>query len=81
MLPQDSFLMLFGGLGAQELIIILLIVVLLFGARKIPDLARGLGKGITEFKRGLKDTTESQDSGGRIEDDAANGNQNEETAK
>jgi sec-independent protein translocase protein TatA len=73
--------MLFGGLGVPELIVILLLVVILFGARKIPELARGLGKGITEFKRGLKDTSESRDSGGRIEDDAANSNQNEESAK
>src|SRR3989337_1404452 len=38
-----------GGMGAPEMIFILLIVLLLFGARKIPELARGLGKGIREF--------------------------------
>ncbi|HAO99230.1 MAG TPA: twin-arginine translocase TatA/TatE family subunit [Fibrobacteres bacterium] len=37
-------------LGPMELIIILLIVVLLFGGRKIPEIAKGLGKGIREFK-------------------------------
>ncbi len=40
-----------GFIGAQELIIILIIVVLLFGAKKIPELARGLGTGIKEFKK------------------------------
>ena len=39
------------GLGTPEIIIILLVVVLLFGARKIPELMRGLGSGIKEFKK------------------------------
>jgi sec-independent protein translocase protein TatA len=38
------------GLGPQELILILVIFLFLFGAKKIPDLARGLGRGIREFK-------------------------------
>jgi sec-independent protein translocase protein TatA len=38
------------GLGGQEILIILFVVLLLFGAKKIPELARGLGKGIREFK-------------------------------
>ena len=40
-----------GFLGGQELLIILVIVVLLFGAKKIPELAKGLGTGIKEFKK------------------------------
>jgi sec-independent protein translocase protein TatA len=40
------------GLGYQELMIILIIVLLLFGAQKLPELARGLGKSVSEFKRG-----------------------------
>jgi sec-independent protein translocase protein TatA len=39
------------GLGGQEILLILLIVLLLFGPKKIPELARGLGKGIQEFKK------------------------------
>jgi sec-independent protein translocase protein TatA len=39
------------GLGGQELILILLIILLLFGAQKLPELAKGLGKGIKEFKK------------------------------
>ncbi|AWR86291.1 twin-arginine translocase TatA/TatE family subunit [Meiothermus taiwanensis] len=42
-------------LGPTELIIILLIVVLLFGARKLPELARGLGQSAREFRKGLNE--------------------------
>lgn len=40
-----------GAIGGMEWIIIVLIVLLFFGAKKIPELARGLGQGITEFKK------------------------------
>lgn len=42
-------------IGWQEILIILLIALLLFGAKKIPDLAKGLGKGIREFRKGLSE--------------------------
>ena len=42
-------LLFLGGLGTTEVIVILLVVLLLFGGRKIPELMRGLGKGIREF--------------------------------
>ena len=45
----------FGNLGAGEIVLIVLVVLLLFGAKKIPELARGIGKGMSEFKKGLKD--------------------------
>jgi sec-independent protein translocase protein TatA len=45
----------FGNLGAGEIILILLVILILFGAKKIPELARGIGKGMSEFKKGLKD--------------------------
>jgi len=44
------------GISFRELIVILIIVLILFGAKKIPDLARGLGKGLKEFKRAIKDS-------------------------
>ncbi|HTF56974.1 MAG TPA: twin-arginine translocase TatA/TatE family subunit [Planctomycetota bacterium] len=44
-----------GGIGFSELIIILVIVLLLFGSTKIPQIMRGMGQGIGEFKKGLKE--------------------------
>jgi sec-independent protein translocase protein TatA len=49
---------LFGGLRAQELLIVLLIVLLVFGARKLPDLARSLGASAKEFRKGIADGSE-----------------------
>ncbi len=46
-------------IGIQELLVILLILVLLFGATKLPQIGRGLGEGIRNFKRGVKDGTDS----------------------
>ena len=44
-----------GGLGGWEVLIILFVILLLFGAKKIPELARGMGRGIREFKDATKD--------------------------
>ena len=46
------------GIGPQELVIVLLIVVVLFGGRKIPEIMRGLGQGIREFKQVSTQATE-----------------------
>ena len=45
----------FENIGFGELLIILLVILIFFGAKKIPEIARGFGKGISEFKKGLKD--------------------------
>jgi len=47
------------GLGWQEILIIALIILLLFGGRKIPELMKGLGKGVRSFKDGMKDVEDS----------------------
>jgi sec-independent protein translocase protein TatA len=46
------------GMGPWELLIVFLVILLLFGAKRLPDIAQGLGKGIREFRRAMKDTTE-----------------------
>ena len=51
-----------GFLGGYEWIIILGVVVLLFGGKKIPELMRGLGKGIREFKDGSKEISKESES-------------------
>ena len=43
------------GLGMQEIVVIALIVLLLFGGKKIPELMKGLGKGVKSFKDGMKE--------------------------
>jgi sec-independent protein translocase protein TatA len=58
----------FGNLGAGEIILILLVILILFGAKKIPELAKGLGKGMSEFKKGLKDVEDEIKSGDKKED-------------
>lgn len=48
----------FGNLGTAEIIIIILVILIFFGAKKIPELAQGVGKGMKEFKKALKDVDE-----------------------
>ena len=48
----------FDNIGGGEILIILLVFLIFFGAKKIPDLAQGLGKGIREFKKAVKDVQE-----------------------
>ena len=49
-----SNLLFLGNMGAPELVIIAIVVLLLFGGKKIPELMKGLGKGIRNFKEGVK---------------------------
>jgi sec-independent protein translocase protein TatA len=62
---------LLGVLGTNEIIIILIIVLLLFGGRKIPELMRGLGKGIREFKD-AKDNVKKEIEEGVNDKDSGN---------
>ena len=50
------------GLGPMELIIVFLVILLIFGAKRIPEIAQGLGKGITEFKKAARDVTNEIDT-------------------
>ncbi len=51
--------MLIGGLGTPEILIIALVVLLLFGGKKIPELMKGVGKGIRSFKKGMNEDDEN----------------------
>ena len=59
------------GLRGQELLIILLIVLLIFGARKLPDLARSLGASAKEFRKGIEEGSEEDDPDSK-QSDASN---------
>jgi TatA/E family protein of Tat protein translocase len=48
----------FGQIGMQEILLILFILLLLFGAKRLPELGQSLGKGIREFKRGVSEIKE-----------------------
>ena len=54
----------FSNIGLPEILIIMFVLVLLFGAKKIPELAQGIGKGMKEFKKAIKD----DDSGSKLSD-------------
>lgn len=54
-----------GNLGTGELMLIFLVVLIFFGAKKIPDIAKGLGQGVREFRKALREVDETiQKSGG-----------------
>lgn len=54
-METTGILLFIGGLGGTEVVLIVFAVVLLFGAKKIPELAKGLGRGIREFKDASKE--------------------------
>lgn len=65
-----------GGIGAQELILIVLVLLLLFGGKKLPELMRGAGRGIREFKDAVNSATTDV-----IEDDKKPAAKKEEKAE
>jgi sec-independent protein translocase protein TatA len=62
---------LFLFIGTTELILIACIVLLLFGGRKLPEMMRGLGRGLSEFKKGAHEVTDPVDEVKKDIDDAA----------
>lgn len=68
---MNATLLFLGGVGFQEILLIGLFVLVFFGAKKIPEFMKGLGKGIKEFKGAVKDVkSEVEDAGaaGKIDD-------------
>lgn len=62
------------GLGPWELLLIFLAVLLLFGAKRLPEIAQGLGKGIREFKKSVKDTSDEIKDSLDTNDSSSKGN-------
>lgn len=60
--------LLLGPIGVPELLVILLILILLFGASKLPQIGRGLGEGIRNFKKGIKEIGTKEKGDGDGED-------------
>ena len=54
-------LLVLGNIGAGEIVIVALVVLLLFGGKKIPELMKGLGKGVKSFKDGMKEVEKDLD--------------------
>lgn len=61
----------FGSLGGLEVAIIILVILLLFGAKKIPELARGLGQGINEFRKASSEIKKELEKGIDSNEDTA----------
>lgn len=62
--------LLFGSLGLWEVILIVLVIVLLFGGKKIPELMHGVGKGVKSFKKGMQEVEdELKDAAKELESD------------
>lgn len=61
-----------GGIGWSELIIVLSLVLLLFGSKRIPDLARALGKAKREFKKAQQDILENETESDKTDSDKEN---------
>ena len=57
---MNSLVIYFGLIGMPQVVIIIVVVLLLFGGRKIPELMRGLGSGIKEFKNAAKEQSEDK---------------------
>lgn len=59
------------GLGTQELLFIILLILLFFGGKKIPELMKGLGKGVRSFKEGMKEVEKDSDKTNKTDDSAS----------
>ena len=70
-------LLFIGGIGVQEVLLIALLILLFFGGKKIPELMKGLGKGIRSFKEGMNDIENDDNTDGK--NDSTTEQSNEKT--
>jgi sec-independent protein translocase protein TatA len=59
---MENLFIILGWLGAWEIIVIVLVVLIFFGGRKIPELMKGVGQGVKEFKKAVRDEPENEES-------------------
>ncbi|MBO6572035.1 MAG: twin-arginine translocase TatA/TatE family subunit [Balneola sp.] len=70
-----------GSFGTTEIIIIAILVLVLFGAKRIPELAKGLGQGIKEFRKASSDIKKEIEDSSRDIDDAVNSKETKSNSK
>ncbi|MBQ9560106.1 MAG: twin-arginine translocase TatA/TatE family subunit [Bacteroidaceae bacterium] len=64
-------LLFLGGIGYQEILVVLLIVLLFYGGKKVPEMMRGLGQGVKAFKDGMNETAPTSGAAEKTTSDAA----------
>ncbi len=69
------------GLGYQELLLILVIVLILFGAQRLPDLAKSLGSSVKEFKKGINEVTKDDTASTAKREEVSGANKKEDEKK
>lgn len=73
-------MVLLGMIGGQEIILILIVVLVLFGGKKIPELMKGLGKGVKEYKKAVNGVEEDANGGDAKPQETTENNATNETA-
>ncbi len=71
----------FGSIGMPELVIGLVVILLLFGAKRVPELARGLGSGVREFKKGTQEGEVEKEKEQEKEEEQLEASRSEDEAK
>jgi len=59
---MENLFIILGWLGAWEIIVIVLVVLIFFGGKKIPELMKGVGQGVKQFKKAVRDEPENEES-------------------
>jgi sec-independent protein translocase protein TatA len=65
---SSTAMLLIGGLGTQEILLIAVVALVLFGGKKIPELAKGLGEGIRNFKQSVKEEDKKTEDEKKVEE-------------